>query len=311
MTNIPMFKPTVKVQWYTENGDQMLVDIARVSVKDNEGKPVERLIRTMMERGHSSPFQMANLCVEVHAPRDISRQILRHWSLTGVQEWSQRYSEVTDDMFVVRETRMKHPTNRQMSVDIDKTNPTDMATSVWWESSQRVNITQTKELYKQAISRGIAKEVARVILPEGNTMSRLFLNGSIRTWIYYLKSRQDISATQREHVWVADRIAELFQAAFPITYAAFFDTPLYSMVHTVSGVSVARVRTAEDVHHWATVISDTYDEVLVSFQPNHGHCRVTWNANGKKASWCDYNLYPVDEPIDGDNLDMKVENNAK
>ena len=218
------YKPEVNLKWVTPNGDQMIADLARVSVKDNEGKPVEKLVRYMADHGHFSPFQMANMCVEVKAPRDISRQILRHSSMCGCQELSQRYSEVTEDMFVLREMRLQHKTNRQMSVDPDEQDPKHGDLSDWWEETQRDHIQRSIEAYDDAIAQGIAKEVARVILPEGNTMSRLFLNGSVRTWITYLQVRCNIDTTQREHVWVADEIGKLLQVHYPIVYKAFFDS---------------------------------------------------------------------------------------
>lgn len=216
MARYQPYKPTVGVKWVTPNGDQMVADLARVSVKDGDGKPIGNLIKYMADHGHWSPFDMVNLCIEVHAPRDISRQILRHWSIHP-QEMSQRYAEVQDDMFVTREARLQHPTNRQMSVD-----NTDPTIAEWWEGVQAAHIREATARYQAAIAQGIAKEQARALLPEGNTMSKLYLNGTLRSWVTYLKVRQDIDATQREHVWVANEIAVLVQTHFPQVHAAFF-----------------------------------------------------------------------------------------
>lgn len=219
MSKYQHYKPKVVVKWVTPNGDQMVADLARVSVKDGDGKPVEKLIKYMADNNHWSPFDMVNLCVEVHAPRDISRQILRHWSIHP-QEFSQRYAEVADDMFVLRGARTQHPTNRQMSVDTESQELVE-----WWELVQTTHVNDAMTRYKAALAKGVAKEQARVLLPEGNTMSKLYLNGTLRSWITYLKVRQDIDATQREHVWVANEIAVLVQTHFPQVHAAFFQPP--------------------------------------------------------------------------------------
>lgn len=217
----PQYSPKVSLAWSTANGDQMIADMARVSVKENKGKSPDKLIAYMMKHGHVSPFSMVNMCVEVVTTRDISRQILRHWSI-HVQEFSQRYALVEEDMFVIRECRMQHSSNKQMSVDVNSESVGELSTKVWWEGVQESLIREVRDIYEQAINRGIAKEQARVILPEGNTLSRLYLNGTVRSWVFYLKSRMDIDTTQREHVAVAKGIAEVFSKEYPITYKAFF-----------------------------------------------------------------------------------------
>lgn len=203
--------------WATPNGDQLLADMARVSVLDNEGKPPAKLIKYMADHGHWSPFDMVDLSVEVWTPRDISRQILRHYSIKP-QEFSQRYAEVDESMFITRQLRTQHPSNRQMSTDIE-----DEDLGAWWLESQTHLVRTAVTLYKQAIRKGVAKEVARVLLPEGMTMSRLYLTGSVRSWIHYINQRTDINTVQREHVWVAEAIKRELEDNYPITYSAFFD----------------------------------------------------------------------------------------
>lgn len=203
--------------WATPDGDQLLADMARVSVLDNEGKSPAKLIKYMADHGHWSPFDMVSLSVEVWTPRDISRQILRHYSIKP-QEFSQRYAEVDDSMFITRQLRTRHPSNRQMSTDIE-----DEDLGAWWLESQTHLVRTAITLYKQAIRKGVAKEVARVLLPEGMTMSRLYLTGSVRSWIHYINQRTDINTVQREHVWVAEAIKRELEDNYPITYSAFFD----------------------------------------------------------------------------------------
>ena len=203
--------------WATPNGDQLLADMARVSVLDNEGKSPAKLIKYMADHGHWSPFDMVSLSVEVWTPRDISRQILRHYSIKP-QEFSQRYAEVDESMFITRQLRTQHPSNRQMSID---TKDDDLG--AWWLESQTHLVRTAVSLYKQAIRKGVAKEVARVLLPEGMTMSRLYLTGSVRSWVHYINQRTNIDAVQREHVWVAEAIKRELKANYPITYSAFFD----------------------------------------------------------------------------------------
>lgn len=202
------YEPVVKLVWATPNGEQLVADMARVSNPDGEGKPYAALLRYLVEHKHWSPFEMVNMCVEVHVPRDISRQILRHRSLS-FQEMSGRYAAYNPNAFM-RETRMQHPTNRQMSVPCN-----DRTVDTWFKSAQAQAQTTMQSLYQEALTRGIAKEQARVLLPEGLTMSRLYINGSVRSWIHYLNIRTDVDAVQREHVHVADAIKAVFVEQFP------------------------------------------------------------------------------------------------
>lgn len=210
---------SVATVWATEGGDKLIAHIARVSNPDNQNNDATapKLINTMMERGHVSPFDMANICLEIDTTRDIGRQILRHWSIKP-QEFSQRYQTV-DKLgdFVIREFRLQDTKNRQASIPV----PADDPRNIEWARRQQHVIDVVNEHYQWCLDNGGAKEVARVILPEGNTPSRLYLNGSIRSWIFYLKGRLDDS-TQKEHREVAALCLEEIRKAFPVTMEAFF-----------------------------------------------------------------------------------------
>jgi thymidylate synthase (FAD) len=154
---------------------------------------------------------MANACVEVETTRDIARQLLRHRSFT-FQEFSQRYADPADlgEQFVYRETRLQDTKNRQNSVECD-----DLNLSVEWINKQAKVINAAKEAYKWAIENGIAKEQARAVLPEGNTKSRLYVNGTIRSWIHFIQLRSG-NGTQKEHAELAREIAKVITEIFPL-----------------------------------------------------------------------------------------------
>jgi thymidylate synthase (FAD) len=170
-----------------------------------------------MEReGHVSPFTMANMCVEVDTTRAIGRQMIRHWSL-AVQEFSQRYEDATLlGEFTILEARLQDEKNRQNSVETD-----DAELQEWFRTAQESHIASALALYKESIRRGIAKEQARCFLPEGNTPSRLYFNGTIRSWIHYLKERTKVS-TQKEHRIIAVELSQMLQHVAPVTHGAFF-----------------------------------------------------------------------------------------
>lgn len=156
---------------------------------------------------------MANCIVEVEAPRDIARQLLRHRSFS-FQEFSQRYADVRTlgDFYVLREARMQDTKNRQNSIHIE-----DEETKQWWLEQQQALLKQVDALYSEALNRGLAKEVARVVLPEGLTNSRLYVNGTIRSWCHYLDVRTEQGVTQQEHVELARMIAEAITEAFDVS----------------------------------------------------------------------------------------------
>jgi thymidylate synthase (FAD) len=188
---------------------------ARVSNPSNQMNmdTAEKLTAYLMKHKHWSPFEMANVVVEVESPRDIARQLLRHTSFR-FQEFSQRYADVTqlEQAFCLRELRMQDNKNRQNSLEAD-----DELLADWWKSEQAMLLHIVKDTYTRALNRGVAKEVARVILPEGLTMSRLYVNGTIRSWIHYLEVRMEEGVTQKEHVILATLIAEQINSVFKVT----------------------------------------------------------------------------------------------
>ena len=207
----------VKMIWATPDIDNTLAKIARVSNPDNQDNPnIKGLLTYMMTHGHVSPFEMANVCLELNTTRDIGRQVLRHKSL-NFQEFSGRYQDMTKlDNAPLRECRLQDTKNRQNSVvteDVDYTS--------WWEEAQRVVRFHAQGLYDEALSLGIAKEQARALLPEGLTMSRMYANGNLRSWIFYLKQRLD-PTTQKEHRELAQQVLAELRLVAPVTMEAFF-----------------------------------------------------------------------------------------
>lgn len=206
----------VKLQWATPNIDKEIMYMARVSNPKGQDSENIKLLYYCMREGHVSPFDMANVCMEVNTTRDIARQILRHKSFF-FQEFSQRYADATllGD-FAVRECRMQDVKNRQNSIETD-----DFETTVWWAKAQNYVTSAAELMYSQALERGIAKEQARALLPEGLTPSRVYMNGTIRSWIFYLKQRLHES-TQKEHQLVAQSALSVLREVAPITMDAFF-----------------------------------------------------------------------------------------
>lgn len=165
------------------------------------------LLRYCMKQHHWSVFDMVNLVIEVEAPRDIARQVLRHSSMR-FQEFSQRYAEARE--FVIREARLQDIKNRQNSIEVD-----DRELHKEWERRQQDVIRLVREHYQWALTNGLAKECARVILPEGNTMSYMYCNATVRSWITYLNVRDDPGVTQKEHVDLAQKIKPAIIEHFP------------------------------------------------------------------------------------------------
>jgi len=208
----------VKLVWATPDIDQHLAYIARVSNPQNQANPsIAGLLRHMEKEGHVSPFTMANICVEVNTTRDIGRQILRHWTIMP-QEFSQRYQDVNalGDAFVLRECRLQDSKNRQSSLACE-----DQALTDWWQAAQTEVIALVKLRYSEALAKGIAKEQARCILPEGNTRTRMYLNANIRSVVHYLRSRLHES-TQSEHRLIAQDLLRVFRDVAPVTAWTFF-----------------------------------------------------------------------------------------
>ena len=184
---------------------------ARVSNPSNQmnSDTAEKLIKYLINNQHWSPLEMASMCLEIETTRDIARQILRHRSFS-FQEFSQRYADPTKDLeFVTRQARLQDPKNRQNSIST-----TDYMLQYEWDTRQRNLIDEVRRLYTWAINNGIAKEQARAVLPEGLTMSRMYMNGTLRSWIHYIQLRS-ANGTQKEHRDIALECAKVIAEIFP------------------------------------------------------------------------------------------------
>ena len=200
-----------------ENSDikdakDLVVYCARISNPTNQmnTKTSRKLVDYLKKHKHWSPFEMVDVCLEIETTRDIARQMLRHRSFC-FQEFSQRYSDVSalGDLFEISEARMQDPQNRQNSIEADSDD-----VMLEWEKLQNAVMSTTSFAYRTALDMGIAKEVARKVLPEGLTKTRLFMKGSIRSWIHYLEIRGPGSGTQKEHVMIAEQIAHVVNQVF-------------------------------------------------------------------------------------------------
>jgi len=199
--------------------DEGLVDVqelvafcARVSNPSNQFNTdtSEKLIKYLIKHQHWSPLEMVSACLEIETTRDIARQMLRHRSFS-FQEFSQRYADPTKDLsFVLREARLQDTKNRQNSVENE-----NLALAAWWEERQKRVIEEARNAYDWAITNGIAKEQARAVLPEGLTVSRLYMNGTLRSWIHFIELRS-ANGTQKEHQEVARECAKVIAEVFPL-----------------------------------------------------------------------------------------------
>ena len=201
------------------NLQDLVAYCARVSNPSNQSnsETSEKLIKYLIKHKHWSPLEMVSACIEVETTRDIARQLLRHRSFS-FQEFSQRYADPTaelDDAFVLREARMQDTKNRQNSVELDMTDEKQKLLAYEWERAQKRVLYAVKKEYEWAIKKGIAKEQARAVLPEGLTVSRLYVNGTLRSWIHYIDLR-DGNGTQKEHAEIARACAEVIAKVFPI-----------------------------------------------------------------------------------------------
>jgi len=198
------------------SAEDLIVHMARVSNPSNQGMNSDpaRLIRYLIKNQHWSPFEMVNVVMEINTTRDIARQILRHRSFS-FQEFSQRYADPTKDLgFELREARLQDTKNRQNSIETD-----DNELQSEWKIKQVSLIAEAKNAYDWAIANGIAKEQARVVLPEGNTQSRMYMNGTLRSWIHYCQLRME-NGTQKEHADVATACWKIIADRFPNVVAA-------------------------------------------------------------------------------------------
>ena len=196
-----------------ETVQDLVAHAARVSNPANQlnTETSERLLNYLAKHKHWSPFEMASACLEIETTRDIARQIIRHRSF-AFQEFSQRYADPAEfgEQFVIREARLQDEKNRQNSVDTD-----DVELQQQWEGYQRAVINSAKQAYEWAINNGIAKEQARAVLPEGNTKSRIYMNGTLRSWIHYIELRS-ANGTQKEHTEIARAVAQAIVKIFPL-----------------------------------------------------------------------------------------------
>lgn len=206
--------------------DEGLVDVqelvaycARVSNPANQfnTETSDKLIKYLIKHQHWSPLEMVSACIEVETTRDIARQMLRHRSFS-FQEFSQRYADPTAELaaaFVIREARWQDTKNRQNSVEADPTDEAQRMLALEWERAQKRVLYAVEKEYKWAIANGIAKEQARAVLPEGLTVSRLYMNGTIRSWIHFIQLRS-ANGTQKEHQLVALECARVIAEVFPL-----------------------------------------------------------------------------------------------
>jgi len=211
---------SVKLVWATPEIDKHLAYIARVSNPENQAnEDIVGLLRYMLRNGHVSPFEMSHMCVEINTTRDIGRQILRHRSFS-FQEFSGRYQSYEKlPAAEFRECRLQDAKNRQNSLALDMADDQQRLLALRWERKQALVQDAAQEAYLWALSHGIAKEQARAVLPEGLTPSRLYMVGSLRSWIHYLKSRLDPS-TQKEHRLIAAEVQAILRELAPVAAEA-------------------------------------------------------------------------------------------
>ena len=200
---------------YNESALDLVAYCARVSnpTNQNNKETSEKLVKYLMKHKHWSPLEMVSACLEIETTRDIARQILRHRSFS-FQEFSQRYADPTNNLdFEVREARFQDPKNRQNSIPADS--ETDYEIIDTWRKTQEDVIRTARAAYFWAVENGIAKEQARAVLPEGNTLSRMYVNGTLRSWIHYIELR-GANGTQQEHIDIAHAVADVIAKIFPL-----------------------------------------------------------------------------------------------
>lgn len=198
-------------QGNTGNLLEQVAYAARVSNPSNQNNndTAEKLVRYLIKNQHWSPLEMVSVCLEINTTRDIARQILRHRSFS-FQEFSQRYADASQLGFELKEARLQDIKNRQNSIETD-----NLALQAWWEEYQNKVLEVCKDAYTFALDKGIAKEQARAVLPEGMTKSRMYMNGTLRSWVHYIQLRTD-KATQKEHREVALACANAIKEIFPM-----------------------------------------------------------------------------------------------
>ena len=202
-----------------EDAQELIAYCARVSNPANQfnTETADKLIRYLVKHAHWSPLEMVSACCEITTTRDIARQILRHRSFS-FQEFSQRYADPTaelDEAFVLREARFQDTKNRQNSVELDLSDEAQKQLAYEWERAQKRVLFSVKQEYQWAIANGIAKEQARAVLPEGLTVSRMYMNGTLRSWVHFIELRSG-NGTQKEHMEIARACAEVIAKIFPM-----------------------------------------------------------------------------------------------
>ena len=216
MTSVKLVSYSQPTQEFIDDGvdnvQELIAFCAKVSNPSAQinNETSERLIKYLIKHQHWSPLEMVSACLEIDTTRDIGRQLLRHRSFS-FQEFSQRYADPTKDMsFIRRGARLQDPKNRQNSIDAAPQVVQDL-----WDIKQLEVINKAREVYEWAIKEGIAKEQARSVLPEGNTMSRLYVNGTLRSWIHYIQLRAE-NGTQQEHMDIAKTVGKVIYEIFPL-----------------------------------------------------------------------------------------------
>ncbi len=211
----------VKLINYSQSPDEMnlleqVAFAARVSnpTNQNNSETAEKLVRYLIKHQHWSPLEMVSVCMEIETTRDIARQILRHRSF-AFQEFSQRYADASQLGFELRDARLQDTKNRQNSIEMDLMTDEHRQLAYQWENLQTDLLKRTSDVYKWALDKGIAKEQARAVLPEGNTKSRMYMNGTLRSWVHYIQLRSG-NGTQKEHRDIALASADAIEPIFPM-----------------------------------------------------------------------------------------------
>ena len=209
MSNVNLVSMTTPTAYSDCNSaEEFIAYAARVSNPGNQNnaETAPKLLKYLIREGHWSPFEMVSMTIEIKTTRDIAKQILRHRTFS-FQEFSQRYAEA--DEFTTREARLQDPKNRQNSVETE-----DRELAEWWNMAQQELIQKSKLVYQTALDHGIAKEQARAVLPEGNTVTTLYMAGTLRSWIHYCQLRMG-NGTQKEHAMIAKTCWDIVEGHFP------------------------------------------------------------------------------------------------
>ena len=253
---IAVSKPSEHVDCNT--AEELVAYCARVSNPANQANKstASKLIRYLINNNHWSPLEMVHVVIEIETTRDIARQILRHRSF-AFQEFSQRYAEVVD-MAEPREARMQDHKNRQNSIESE-----DRRVNTWWQTAQAVHAEESSHIYREALEKGIAKEQARAVLPEGLTSSTLYMAGTLRSWIHYCQLRMG-NGTQKEHMEVAQACWAIIAAEFPSIADIFAPDELEELVQQFSNELLKKLKYQRDIKGYSGWDSDEFTLEQVS-----------------------------------------------